>query len=468
MWHKNNIIKALKDNFLESKIDEHLQASQVIIDSRQKSENGLFIAIKGDNNDGHNYLKNAFDNGAIMAIIDKIPEGFENDNRLILTKNSNQALLDLAHYSRAIFTGKIIGVTGSVGKTSVKEMLKTILSYKHKTFATQGNLNNHIGMPLTLCNLDSSYEYAILEMGMNHLGEIDFLSKMAKPQIAIISTVTSAHIANFKNEEEIALAKSEIFHGLVQNGHAIINGDNKHYQFVKNQAHQNNVKDNNIISFGKNDYNQTQLISFNHIDENFSQVKVKISQKIFDYQINSINEATIFNSLIILSTLKALNLNIENYLPAFNQLTTPKGRGNIIKIDKPNLKLTIIDDSYNANLTSMIAGLKFLHDVRKINPNSRIVAIIGDMLELGKYEVEEHKSIAKYIREFNIDKVLLVGPLTHNMISDLESEKLIGHFANSKDLADKINNLVKNNDIILVKGSRGTRMELIINKLNES
>lgn len=467
MWHKEKLIKALQNNFLQTSLFEKISASQVTIDSRQKTENGLFIALIGENNDGHDYLKSAFENGATIAIVEKIPQEFHNDSRLILVKNTSQALLDLAHYSRAQFQGKIIAVTGSVGKTSIKEMLKTILAFKNKVFATHGNLNNHIGLPLSLCNLPSNCDYAVLEMGMNHLGEIDFLSQIAKPNIAIISNVVAAHIGNFNNEEEIALAKSEILHGMEKNGFAIFNADNKYFDFLKSEAGKNKIKDSHIISFGQSELSQIQLQSFTNLDPNSSQVNALIFGQKITFEINSINQATIFNSLIALAVLTALKENINDYLPAFKQLTIPKGRGNIIKINQNNLHLTIIDDSYNANLTSMIAGLKFLADLGKKNPGARTVAIIGDMLELGEHEVMEHKSIAKYIEELNIDSTLLVGRLTQNIIPYLKKEKIIGHFDSSKDLANQIIHLVKNNDILLVKGSRGTKMELVINKLNE-
>ncbi len=468
MWDAVKLKKALKDNFLESKINISCAAKEVIIDSRQKTNNGLFIALIGENNDGHNYLKQAFNNGAIGAIVQKIPEQFKKDSRLILVKDTNKSLIDLANYSRSIFKGTIIGVTGSVGKTSIKEMLKSILSSKNKVFANYGNLNNHFGLPLSLCNLPENYDYGILEMGMNNLGEINFLSKIAKPNIAIISSVVAAHIGNFKNEQEIALAKSEIFNGLTNNGHIILNKDNKHYDFLISQALKNNIKQSNIISFGKNKDSNILLESFNAISPTASQVNISINQKKIGYTINNINEATIINSLVSIGVLTALKENIDNYLPSFNKLTTPKGRGNIIKTTHNNISLTIIDDSYNANLTSVIAGLKFLSNLKEQNPNSRTIAIIGDMLELGDKAIIEHKSIAKYIDQFNIDKVLLVGKLTKNIIPQLKKEKFISHFENSSNLANNINNIVKNNDILLIKGSRGTKMEVIIDNLKHA
>ena len=458
MWDKEKLNLALSKNLIHCNIDESFQGQEVIIDSRKKTNGGIFIAFKGQNNDGHNYLQQAFDNGAKIAIVSKILDKFKDDNRIILVKDSNQALIDLAIYSRQNFKGKIIGITGSVGKSSIKEMLKTILSFKNSVFANYGNLNNHIGLPLSLCNLDQNADYGIFEMGMNHLKEIEFLSNIAKPDIAIISNIAAAHIGNFKNEEEIALAKSEIFYGLTQNDTAILNKDNKHFDFLNKKAQE---KTSNIITFGKNEESDICLKSFDNIDNENSKISVIINKKEINYEINNINESVISNSLIALATLKALNKNITDYLPAFKNLQTPKGRGNIIKIGK----ITIIDDSYNANLTSMISGLKFLSDIQKQNSNSRSIAILGDMLELGEKEIEEHKSIAKYIDEFNINKVLLVGNLTKHTASQLKSEKILGHFKTSDELAKEIKNIIQDNDIILVKASRSIKMEKIIETL---
>jgi UDP-N-acetylmuramoyl-tripeptide--D-alanyl-D-alanine ligase len=465
MWQQKTILEALESSLTKNHPQDNIDIKEVLIDSRVKSNNGLFIAVVGQINDGHNYLEQVFNNGAALAIVQRIPDSFKNDKRLILVKDTNQALQDLAKYSRNRFKGKIIAVTGSVGKTSVKEMLRTVLSNKNNIFATHGNLNNHFGLPLSLCNLDQNCDYGILEMGMSNLGEIEFLTNIAKPHIAIISNVTAAHIGNFNNEQEIALAKSEIFLGLVKNGHAIINKDNKYCDFLESQALKNGINKTNIISFGKSEASEVVLKSFEIINNSQANVKVQIASELINYKINNINESTIYNSLIAIATLKVLDVKIDDYLPAFTQLITPKGRGNLIQLNKNNLSLTIIDDSYNANLTSVTSGLKFLSALKKQNPNSRTIAIIGDMLELGEHEIQEHEKIAHYIEEFNIDKVLLVGPLTKNTLAKLDKNKIIGHFDNSKLLANNIIDLVQTNDILLIKGSRGTKMEIIIKAL---
>lgn len=464
MWNKEGLEQALKDSIINFDADYLFDAKQVIIDSRQKVDSAIFIAIDGENNDGHNYLTQAFANGCILAIVHKIPKDFIGDKRLILVKNSFDALISLACYARSRFAGKVIAVTGSNGKTSVKDMLKNILSVKHRVFANQGNFNNHFGLPLTLANLTIDCQYAILEMGMSNTGEIDFLSQIAKPDIAIITNVARAHIANFKDESEIALAKSEIFSGLVQDGFAVVNYDNKYYDLLRRRALDFAVKESNIISFGKGADANIKLNSCD-LDGANMRVNVSIFGDEFSYLVNSVNQVVVLNSLMVISVLKSLGANITDYLQQFLNIAITKGRGNIIKINKFGKSLTIIDDSYNANSYSVRAGLKFLADLKEQNPNSRTVAMIGDMLELGDNSVAEHRLVAKSLQDYKIDKVLLVGNLTKNIVDMIDPDKLIGHFEQSKQVCDDVVQYLQENDIILVKGSRGIAMELIVDNL---
>ncbi len=501
LWQISEIKSALKDQIINiGKVD--IEINQVVIDSRAKTNNGLFVAFKGENNDGHNFLKQAFENGCVLAIVDKVLEEFINDDRLILVKNSLLALEKLAIFSRTRSKAKIIAVTGSVGKTGVKEMLKTVFETQGKTFATSGNLNNNFGLPLSLANMKSDTEFGIFEMGMNHLGEIEVLSQIAQPHIAIITTVAAAHIGNFQNEEEIAtkaifsgaifsgaifsgaivpraialekialeriaLAKSEIFSGLVEGGFALINADNQHFEFIKNQVITKKIPIKNIISFGSKEVSDIRLLTVEKAEDFHSQVTVfssKSKQQI-SYLINTINQATIFNSLIVVACLQMIGKDFDAGFKSFKNLETPKGRGNLIKVEKSGIKFTIIDDSYNANAASMQAGLKFLVDLKNYQSPSRAIAFIGDMLELGEFSEREHKAIANYISAYNIDQVLLVGEAMHDLIAEIKPEKLIGHFQNSSLAAEKLNFQPQNGDIIFVKGSRTIRMEKIIEKL---
>ena len=409
LWQISEIKLALKDQLISIKKTD-LKINSVIIDSRSKTNNGLFVAFKGENNDGHNFLVEAFENGCVVAIVDRIPEEFNDDERLILVKNSLEALNQLAIFSRNRATAKIIAVTGSVGKTSTKEILKTVFTSQGKTFATVGNLNNNFGLPLSLANMEADSEFGIFEMGMNHAGEIEPLSKMARPHVAVITTVSAAHIGNFTNEEEVALAKSEIFSGLVEGGFVVINADNQHFDFLKNQAIKKNISINNIINFGSKEISNIRLLAVEKAPDFHSKVDVFLarSKQQISYLINTINQATIFNSLIVVACLDLVGKNFSIGLEALKNIQTPKGRGNLISVEKNGIKFTIIDDTYNANATSMQAGLKFLADLRNYQIGSRAIALVGDMLELGEFSEKEHKAIANYVAIYNIDQVLLV------------------------------------------------------------
>ncbi|MDA0902323.1 MAG: UDP-N-acetylmuramoyl-tripeptide--D-alanyl-D-alanine ligase [Proteobacteria bacterium] len=470
LWSFKEIKSALSDNLVYIADSDIGDINEVIIDSRKNTNNGLFIAIKGDNNDGHNFLSQVFENGASLAIVQNIPQIFQKDPRLILVKDSFKALEQLAHFSRHRFNGKVIAVTGSAGKTSVKEMLNEVLSSQGSTFATMGNLNNHFGLPLTLCNLPQNYDYAILEMGMNHLGEIDKLTQIGNPHIAIISNVFAAHIGNFDNEQQIAQAKSEIFLGVEEGGFAIINNDNKHHDYVRSKALECGIKEENIINFGRKIGSNIRLDKSQLLDSNSSQITVSTSiakqeSTEIKYVINSINEITILNSLIAVALLKLVASDFNLGLQSFQNLKTPKGRGNISQIKLDKGEATLIDDSYNANSASMIAGLKFLSDFKKQHHKKRSIAIIGDMLELGSEEISEHNKIAQYIIEYDIDKVFLVGELMQNLLDKLPKEKIAGSFKNSIESSKIVAQFLENDDVVLIKGSRGMAMERAIRKL---
>jgi UDP-N-acetylmuramoyl-tripeptide--D-alanyl-D-alanine ligase len=486
LWQISEIKLALKDQLISiGKLD--VQINQVIIDSRSKTDNGLFVAFEGENNDGHNFLKQAFANGCVLAIVDKVPDGFSDgeklDERLILVKNSLQALEKLAVFSRNRSKAKIIGVTGSVGKTGVKEILKTVFSTQGKTFATFGNLNNHFGVPLSLCNMAKDVEFGIFEMGMNHSGEIEILSRIAKPHLAIITTVCAAHIGNFNNEEEIAnnaivsettalekiaLAKSEIFAGLQEGGFALINADNEYFKLLQDQAIAKGIPINSIINFGSKEISNVRLLAVEKAENFNSQVTIfsTKSKQQTGYLINTINQSTIFNSLIAFACLEIFGKNMDLGLESLQKLKVPEGRGNLINVEKNGIKFTIIDDTYNANAVSMMAGLKFLTDLKTYQPQSRAIAFVGDMLELGESSQKEHKAIANYISAYSIDKVLLVGEFMKDLISDIKPEKLIGHFQNfslaASFLEEQNNFQPQDGDIIFIKGSRGTAMEKLV------
>jgi UDP-N-acetylmuramoyl-tripeptide--D-alanyl-D-alanine ligase len=464
IWSIEDIRLALKEEIITDNISHNIEIDLVEIDSRRVTNNSLFICIKGDNNDGHLFINKAFENGASIILASEIPEEFQNDERIILVNDSLNCLNKLALFARHRSKAKIIAITGSVGKTTVKDMCSSILSKISNCYSTYGNFNNHFGVPITLANLAEDLDFAVIEVGMNHAGEIEYLSKMIEPDIAVITSVNSAHIGNFNNETEIAKAKSEIFTGLKKDGFVLINRDNQYFDFLKNEALQLNIPEDNIINFGFDETGDIRITSIENIENKLSS-KISIlfnkERENITYEINSIHQAVIFNSLIVTAILKILNIDLNNILKLFSEIELRNGRGNIIKISKNNLNLTIIDDSYNANPTSILAAIEYLNDIKRSNSKNNVTIILGDMFELGEREISEHVRIGDNLANSKIDRILLVGKLMSNINKNSLKGKIL-YFDSANHAAENIKSIINNGDIILVKGSRGMRMEKII------
>lgn len=465
LWNKKELLEALFSQILEHNLADDLAVEEVLIDSRKATKNGLFVAIRGEKNDGHNFLEQSFSNGSIVALIDdktKLPQQFPHgkNHQFLLVKNSFDALYDLARFSRKRSAAKIIAITGSVGKTSTKEMLRDAFSTYGKTFATVGNLNNHFGVPLSLCNFSADCAYGIFEMGMNHLHEIEPLSRLVKPHVAIITNVGPAHIENFKNEQEIALAKSEIFCGVVDGGKVLINRDSKHFEFLRDQAGQRF-----LASFGESENSDYQIISEKILDVNRAEIDAKLkNSRNISYQISSSNKAAIFNSVIVVATLDACGCSLESGLATLKNLKTPAGRGKILEVKFAEKKITIIDDSYNASLLSVQSGIEHAANLKKVLHKKRLVIALGDMLELGKNSIELHEEVMKFLMKFDVDLAILVG---EEMSKAAQKILTTPHknFSDSSAASLEIAGLIDDGDILYVKGSRGIKMEKLIEKL---
>lgn len=458
LWNKQELLDALSDELLEHNLNDAATVDEVVIDSRKITKSGLFIAIKGEKNDGHDYLEQVATNGCKIAIIDKKLIPYPLSLTTILVKNTFVALYKLAEFSRKRSQAKIIAVTGSVGKTSTKEMLKLAFSAYGKTFATPGNLNNHFGLPLCLANFSKDCEFGIFEIGMNHLNEIDPLSKLARPHLAIITTVGPVHIEFFKNEEEIALAKSEIFSGLVEGGIALINRDNSHFDFLKKRAE---ILNKEIRHFGASNESNYCLKKSQIKEVNLSEIDLSNS---VSYQISSSNKTAIFNSVIVAAALDLITKDSKKGLAELLKLENGAGRGKITEISIDNKNITIIDDSYNASLPSIKAGIEYVVELKNALKKNRVVAALGDMLELGEKSVELHEKAANYLTEFGVEFAILVGEKMTDAAKKLPKNSY-KTFSNSEIASLEIQDLLNDRDILYVKGSRGTKMEKIIEKI---
>lgn len=439
--------------------NNYWEATGISIDSRKIQAGDLFIAIVGENTDGHQYVKSALENGAVAAVVNYVPEGLSDDANLLVVEDTFEALWSLARFSRKRLKGKVIMVTGSVGKTTTKEMLAHALGSQGKIHATIGNLNNHYGLPLTLCRMLADTDYAILEVGMSSAGEISPLSVLAQPDVVIITTVEAVHLEFFDSVEGIATAKAEVFDGLIEGGTAVLNRDNPHYLFLKKNASAKGVK--NIVTFGQGQDANLRLDEYKESLE-YSSIKASVNGKSLEYKLGVFGKHHALNSLGVLALVNAVGANIEQAADSFVSFEAKEGRGKRLTVDGKFGKVTIIDDTYNASPASVAASLKVLGDIKMLHKN-RIIAVLGDMFELGETAPKMHADLAKNIIDNNVDVVFTAGKLTQNLYNALPDKIKGGNKEESVDIAKDVFKSLKNGDVILVKGSRGMKMENVVN-----
>ena len=427
------------------------------IDTRkiQPGTNTLFFALKGTD-DGHDYLAQAAQQGAIGAVINnayasskeflaKLPSEFF----LIRVDNTEQALIDLAKWYRQQFTLPVVGITGSCGKTTVKEMLSQILERVGPTLKNQGNYNNEIGLPLTILNLNSSHQFAVIEMGARHVGDISILSDIAKPTLSVVTLVAPAHIEIFKTIEAIAKTKGEIYHGLPSEGFAIVNRDEPYSDYFIHSC-----INAQLVTFGLSsgaDYFATDVKLWPTATEFVLHAptgNTKISLPIPGIH-------NISNALAAASLAGTLGLNLEQIKIGLENFNTISGR---MQLKKHTSGAIIIDDTYNANPRSLIAAIEVLSNY----PGERGL-ILGDMGELGEQAAQYHFEIGQKAKALGINYLFTVGKLSE------QASKAFGlgavHFDNQAALINTVKKYLKNNGTILVKGSRSAGMEQVVNSL---
>lgn len=431
------------------------KASHVEIDSRKIKAGDLFVAIKGDVFDGHDFIADALAKGAVAAVVSKIPAGMEKQP-LLVVDDTMKGMEALGAYARKQCKAKIVGVTGSVGKTSTKEMLRMALAAHGKTHATSGNYNNHIGTPLNLANLPADTQFAVFEMGMNHAGEISHLTRMVQPHVAAITTVEAVHIEFFDSIEGIADAKSEIFDVMTGEGFAILNRDNPHYGRVSKRATEKNVK--HIITFGAHEKSDCRLIDYRATAEGCS-ISASIHGKHMQYTLKAVGRHWALTSLLTLAATHALGLDDEKTAAALAQFGELDGRGKVVKIPVAGGDVIVIDDSYNASPAAMRAAFAKTHEVWEgAGRKGRKFAALGNMLELGQDAVSLHTGLLPDIEKAAFDGVFTAGDLMKHLHDGLPTGVRAGHVAAAMQLLPLLEKKLKAGDVLLVKGSHGSKM----------
>lgn len=449
----------------QGKASAPFEAYGVSIDTRTLQKGDIYVALKGDRLDGHDYVDAAFAAGAAAAIVDKNYDVSKAKGPVLVVDDTMKGLENLARAARARSKGKIIGVAGSVGKTGTKEMLATLFSACGKTHASKKSFNNHWGVPLSLANLPEDADYGIFEIGMNHPGEIIGLTDQVKPHIAIITTIDREHIEFFDNGlDGIADANAEIFTGMDENGIAILNHDNPYFDRLKAHAERQGIK--KIYGFGEDDGADTKLVDCAlHADS--SRVTADVMGTRGKYKLQIPGKHIVLNSLGALSVVKAAGADLDKAIEAFKNAEAVSGRGNRheITLVAGQPPLTIIDESYNANPASMQAAFNVLELVEPQGEGRRL-AILGDMLELGKDGPRLHAELANPLLKAKTDLLFCCGPLMDALYQALPADWQGAHAKDSKALTEDVKAAVKPGDVLLVKGSAGSRMAYVIEALH--
>lgn len=439
-------------------------ATGLSIDTRTVQPGDLFIALKGDRMDGHDYAADALAKGAAAVMVSRIPAGLKPDAPMLLVDNTFTALQGLGRFSRHRSGAKVIAVTGSVGKTGTKEMLARVFGALGQTHASKGSFNNHWGVPFSLAAMHAGCDYGIFEIGMNHAGEIAPLARMVQPDVAIITTVEPVHLENFKSVEAIADAKAEIFEGLSHGGTAVINRDNPHYARLLAAAKTRGLK---TLSFGENQDADARLDEC-LLASNGSRIRATVMGEDISFTLLIPGKHIAMNALSVLLAVKAVKGDLKKALTALETLQPVQGRGNRESLDlgDPANPVTLIDESYNASPVAMRAAFKVL---ALIDPGrgGRRIAILGDMLELGADAPRLHAELAMPLQAANVSLVYTCGPLMKNLHDALPPQNRGDHRDNSRDLAQIVPDVLVPGDVVMVKGSHGSRMDVVVEAMRK-
>ena len=439
----------------------------ISIDTRTLRSGELYVAIKGDRLDGHDYVGAAFEAGAGAALVASDWDGLDDPanagHPVIVVADSLKGMEAIGRAARRRSVGRIIAVTGSVGKTGTKEALKHCLSQQGICHAAEKSFNNHWGVPLTLSKMAADTQFGVFEIGMNHPGEIRPLVGMVRPHVAIITTVEPVHLGFFKSVEEIADAKAEIFEGIEPGGVAVLNRDNAHFERLALRAREVGVGD--IQTFGAHE-SCDMRVTHMRLDASGSDVSATYKGEVINYRLGTAGRHIVQNSLAVLLGIALAGGDIKRAAAALGDIGPQKGRGERQLFERAGGDIMIIDESYNANPASMRAALEAMAGTPKTEFPRRI-AVLGDMLELGTQSGALHAELAVHIDEAEIDLVFACGPVMKNLFDALPDGKKGAYFQNPDEICASLIDEVRAGDLVMVKGSLGSRMGPIVAALCE-
>jgi UDP-N-acetylmuramoyl-tripeptide--D-alanyl-D-alanine ligase len=438
-------------------------AKGVSIDSRTLDPNDLFIALVGPHHDGHGFVGPAFASGAAAGMVAREMPQLPGDRPLLIVDDTMAGLNDLASAARSRSPARIVAITGSVGKTGTKEALRLVLERQGPTCATTGNLNNQWGAPLSLARMPRNSAFGVFELGMNSPGEIAPLSRLVRPHVAIITTVEPAHIEFFDSVEQIADAKAEIFEGVEPGGTAVLNRDNPHFDRLAAAARRCGIE--NMIAFGAHADADARLVEC-EAEPQASKVTAEILGRTLRYRIGVPGRHWVINSLAVLAAAAALRTDLDLAAAALADLEALAGRGRQYPIDWPGGSIQVIDESYNAGPASTRAAFDVLALARP-ESNGRRIAVLGDMLELGPAAESLHAGLAEDLKTQPIDLVFTAGANMAVLNAALPKAQRGQHAADAEKLAPVIVATLRAGDVVMIKGSLGSRMGVVVEALSK-
>ena len=425
------------------------ELSCIVTDSRKVKKNALFAAIVGERVDGHNFIAQCAEAGAVCALCEKTPA---DNSPHILVENTKQALIDIATAYRLTFDIPFIGISGSVGKTTTKEMIASVLAQKFYVHKTQGNFNNDLGVPLTLFALEEEHEIAVIEMGISDFGEMTVLSKIVKPDLCVLTNIGNCHLECLGDRDGVLKAKTEMFEFMSDKGRVFLCKDDDKLSTVKE------VKGESPITFGlceNSDYTACNITTNNEDRTSFT---VKCEDTEFSATVYALGKHMVSNALCATAVGKYFSLSDEEIAKGIEEYKPTGSRQNVVKTEK----LTIIDDCYNANPASMKASIETLAGFA-----GRRVAILGDMKELGKTEVELHREIGRFAVEKKLDLVIAIGELALNMYKEARPHIDCEWFQTVEEAKLELYEMLTIGDTVLVKASHSMKFDEIVEYIKE-
>jgi UDP-N-acetylmuramoyl-tripeptide--D-alanyl-D-alanine ligase len=428
----------------------------VAIDSRTVKKDEVFIAIQGENTDGHLYLSDVFKRGCKLAVVSwasytGLREKFKNKN-FIIVKDTTKYLGQLAQKHLENNRVPVLCVAGSNGKTTTKDLIAEVLSKRYNILKTEGNLNNHIGLPLTLLRLNKSHNFCVLEIGSNHFGELKYLCEICKPDFGLVTNIGKEHLEFFINLKGVAKAEFELYDYLKKNkGMCFLNLDDK---FIS--SYSKKVKKENKFTYSFN-YKTDVKGNFIEFNKKFQPViNVKFKDKQFSTSVNTFGLHSIFNGLAAVSTGLYFDIKISDIKNALQNFTSSSSKRMEVEVRKG---ITIVNDAYNSNPDSVKLGLE---TIKKFKTNGEKYIVLGDMLELGKSSKKEHSGIGRLASEMKFENLYTYGPESYNTYKSAKNVKNNFYFTEKQILGDLLKHDLKKDDIVYVKGSRGMKMEDVI------